>query len=343
MGYGTDDAGYEDFPRDGKPKAKAESTKGPPEVLSAATKVFGSSMSSDDVRNFRDAGIWYDVPYEVYDLLPGLRKSSIWIINKKTLSHYKAAILKTNDPTPSQTKGLVSHDAILEPDKFDTLYLPTPEAPDDRAGGKWNRTYKTHKIAWNEAQEEARQAGKTILEPGVYEDGIAIRDKVLAHPTLAALIRAGKKEVTFQWIDVDTGLLCKGRLDLLVVGERITRPIIVDVKTTVDASPTGFMYEAYKWGYPAQLAMYFDAVRAVLQQEPKDPVLAAIENVYPYELALYDVELDYLDLGRSQYKAILGQIKEAMDTDTWPGYDQGVMPLQAPPYAGLELTRGAGA
>lgn len=98
--------------------------------------------------------------------------------------------------------------------------------------------------------EYARTVHGEIPNADEWARALQIRDAVLAHPTAAELIRGGTEaESEFYWLDPETGVECKGKLDLLGTF-RGQRCVISDLKTGSGKSPDGLrraMRYEHKW------------------------------------------------------------------------------------------------
>jgi hypothetical protein len=233
---------------------------------------------------------------------------------------------------------LAIHAALLEPADFRQRYAAVPAPPDDRHKDKrgkptWNRTYKEHKAAW--AAFEATLNGRKPLPAEDWAYYEAVRASLAAHPIGAQCLACMEAEVSIQWRDGDTGLLCKARLDGLI--RRPKGILVVDLKSCQCAAPAPFGRVAYRYGYHFQLAMYADGAKAVCGKPAEPPLIIAIEKAPPYAVAVYAVgELD-MDLGRAQYISTLRKLKACRDADDWPAYSNEVMDLQLPAWAGQDF------
>jgi hypothetical protein len=280
-----------------------------------------------------EVGIFEGLTYAEYDALAGLRKSRLWTVHQRTPAHYQYEIAHPEEvETPALKIGKAAHLAMEDLASFGVTYIQEPPPPSSE---KWDRRTKEHKAAW--ADFVASVGSRIILSGDEWAACLAMREAVLANEMGRFLASRGKAEVSIQWKDVETGLLLKGRLDLLLKREGT----IVDFKTCENAAPDAFGKAAYKYGYHFQMAMYFDGVAAVLGHEIERPVLVAIEKEPPYLVACYqltaDAAVDAIELGRQQYRHALTRVAECMAAGKWPGYDDGLNELVLPPWAGMEL------
>lgn len=99
---------------------------------------------------------------------------------------------------------------------------------------------------------------------------------------------------------------------------------LVELKTTRDASPRGFLRDAERRHYHAQLGTY----RAALAHDGvrvSRVVIVACETVPPYSVAVYELSERALDIGYRLACGWLEQYKVCRDADEWPGYSQSAM------------------
>jgi len=298
------------------------------------------SKSTEEIADemMRRTGIMYGLGYAEYERLAGLRKSNLWTFFRKTAAHYKADLTEPHEETKPMKLGSATHCIVWEPSEFEKRYMVAPPPPDDRHGGRWNRVFKEHKAAWAEVVNNAALAGQEILEQEQYDRARFMRDKLHAHPQASALIKAFKPEVSMQWVDPETGLLIKARLD----GLEEQALVLGDLKSCTDAHPFAFGREAYKRGYHFQMSLYYDGLALLAKQagkkhKPAAPVLIAVESAKPFEVACYQLSESDLALGRAQYKEVLSGVKRCTETGRWPGYDTGLLSLMLPEHAGREL------
>jgi len=292
-------------------------------------------VSSDEEQNWKEfceTGIFPDVPYAIYDQWPGLRKTRLWTGHTKTMAHYHWEMEHLDElmDTPSFFIGRATDKAITQPHKFEKLYTPPPPPP---AGSEvWDRRFGAHKQAWAEWQAECLTKGWTVISQEDYDLALRLRDAAWANPISRMLLEGAEMQVAMQWHDEQTALLCKALLDVL------NRGIIVDIKTARCANSSPFGRDAYRYGYHFGGALYFDGARAVSQREIGEFVLLAIEKEPPYPVLCHQMSPDDLEIGRYQYRTVLQQVAYCLETGEWPAYDQNIVPLQLPGYAGQELS-----
>lgn len=273
-----------------------------------------------------ETGLFPNVPFEVYESWPGLRKSRLWTLISRTAKHYRYEL---DHPEEVETEalfiGAAVHCAVLEPERFKTAYV---------TGGPINpRTQKPYGRDTEKFAAWAKTAGGIPIKEEEQTACLAMRESVLAHPVAAMLLKVGQPEMSMQWRDVNTAMLMKGRIDWWVD----KGCVMVDLKTTGCAAPHAFGGSAYRYGYHVQSSLYWDGLLALTGEAPALPVIIAVEKTPPYCCAVYEVEQAELELGRSQYKFALERIRDCEKAGQWPGYSADLLTLQLPAYAGMEV------
>jgi exodeoxyribonuclease VIII len=181
---------------------------------------------------------------------------------------------------------------------------------------------------WSDVQAQwaANNQGRVVLSE---EDWIALhamRDKVFQHPAAGALLRKpGRSEVSFYWVDQETGEELRCRPD------RFTEcGLILDLKSTIDASPTGFVSSIQKWRYDVQDPFYVDGVNEAIRQgnvnhkSARGFIFIAQEKKPPYSVGVYVLDKEDADLGRLEYRADLRRLNECRQANAWPGYSNRI-------------------
>jgi exodeoxyribonuclease VIII len=134
-----------------------------------------------------------------------------------------------------------------------------------------------------------------------------------------------KKEVSGFWIDA-FGVACKLRADILNIPDRI----IVDYKSTKDASKRAFKRDIFYRGYDIQAAMYLDGVKKILNTEDFINYLwIAQEKTPPYGVAVYRADTELIEQAFDKINKAKPLLKECLKTGKWQGYEdkvQNIMP-----------------
>lgn len=252
---------------------------------------------------------------------PGVSKSALDVIAKGSPRHYWAKYIDPNrvrqEPTPAMVLGSAVHAAILEPDSFTSEYVANPG---------FDRRTKAGKADYEAFQLE--HAGKTILTDEQMQTCFAMRDAVHMHPVAAGLLTCGKAEQSFYGIDNETGELIKCRTDYL----HDSGAMIVDLKTTEDASPDGFGKSAANFRYPVQTAWYRHVMDSAFGEHPQHWVFLAVEKSPPYAVGIYFAQPEDVQRAMVAARRDLKRIVECKRSGHWPDYGAAALPLSLPAW-----------
>lgn len=261
---------------------------------------------------------------EQYHSGPGISKSHLDAINSASPRHYWHKYLNPDrepeEETPAKIMGSAVHSAILEPDDFKSAVVESPG---------FDRRTKAGKAEWEAFCSEHK--GKIILSPDDFKTCLQIRDAVHRHPVASGLLVGGKAEQSFYAIDRETGELIKCRTDYL----HDSGAMIVDVKTTDDASPNGFGKSSANYRYPVQTAWYYDVLDAAYGEHPQDWVFLAVEKTPPYAIGIYFMEPDMVERGRIAARRDFLRIVQHRRSGEWPDYGMTPQPLALPSWSKL--------
>lgn len=260
-------------------------------------------------------GVYHDLTNEKYHGGPGINKSLLDLVNPAPArALYALTSEGDKESTAAQKIGTALHSLVLEPDDFAARYVLAP---------KFDRRTKAGKEA--AAAFEAEHAGKITVDPDDWVQLHAMRDAVMAHPGARHLLTSGQgfAELSVYWTDEATGELCRCRPDWWRADG-----ILVDLKTTEDASKEGFRQSVVKWGYHVQAPYYLDGTEAAHRaghapegfQHPTAFAFIAVEKKPPHLVAVYDLDAESMDVGRAEYRDKLDALAECKRTGAWPGY-----------------------
>lgn len=289
--------------------------------MTAAQKLY---PDADGVLQAHPTGL-IEQTNDEYHSGPGVSKSHLDTIATGSPRHYWHKYLNPQrvrqPPTPEMIMGTAVHTAVLEPDLFPSEVIQSPG---------FDRRTKIGKAEHEAFHKE--HAGKIILDPDDYAICLAIRDAVYQHPVAAGLLRApGKAEQSFYAIDPETGELIKCRPDYL----HDSGELIVDLKTTKDASPAGFGRSAANLRYPVQTAWYNGVLDTLYGEHPETWVFLAVEKEPPYAIGLYYVEPEDIERARIAARRDLLTIAHHKRTGEWPDWGLNPMPLELPAWTKL--------
>ena len=181
--------------------------------------------------------------------------------------------------------------------------------------------------AAQEARDAARADGLVPILAGDYARAEALAAAVREHPVAGAIFAAdGLAEQSLYWIDDETGVTCRGRIDWL-------HPrAIVDLKTSVNASPAKFSRALVDYGYALQAEWYSQGYEAVTG-ERLPFVHVVVEKEPPHLVAVYQVDAEALAFGADLASQARRLYAECESNDDWPGYSPEIELVSLPAWA----------
>jgi exodeoxyribonuclease VIII len=216
--------------------------------------------------------------------------------------------------------GHAVHCLALEPDEFEERFVSFPKV--DR------RTKEGKEFA---ARFEAENKGKIILDPQEFQDAMACVQALNNHPEFAAIMAQPRRvEVPFEF-DL-FGHRFKAKPDCIVDSMKL----IVDIKTTDDASPHRWQWSAVDYGYHRQQIIYQEALRQDTGKGYRF-VFAVVEKPKPSTrgipptVALYELNEESVLMGVEDTQDLVWQYERRTKENNWQQlYSSGIVPLRLP-------------
>lgn len=252
-----------------------------------------------------------DISPEAYHAAHGYSSNSFLCEVRRSPAHAIAARL-ISERTPALEFGEWFHMAVLEAKRFEKLFICGPSGV-TRAAKEWKAFLAEH-------------PGKTVLKPDEWEQIRRMQEAVYKHPTAYRLLQNGQAEHSMFWKDPETGLMRKARVDYL----RASAGILVDLKTTADASFRGFQKSVHRYGYAMQSAGYLDGFNLLTGQKTNQFVHLCVEKEPPYGVAVYVLDDATLDLGRALNRRQLMKVLDCTISGQWGAYPSEVQIMNAP-------------
>lgn len=246
-----------------------------------------------------------------YHAHPAISKSGLDLIDKSP-AHY---FYREHKTTPAMIIGSAFHDLVLLPGSFNSMYSVLPEGVNMRT--------KEGKALHEKIESE----GLTPISHDDFNIISAMKESVFAHFSASKLLENGQAETSIFWTD-ETDVECRCRPDFIT-----HNGIIVDLKSTTDASPQGFAKSVANYRYHVQDAYYSHGYRHAFGTLPQGFVFIAVEKVPPYAVAVYTLD-DIAKLeGEFRFKENLETYKQALDTNVWTAFSSKIETLSLPRWA----------
>lgn len=248
-------------------------------------------------------GLYEDIPFNDYKAIDAVNNSRLSRLNK-----CPANALVEQEETPSLALGRAVHTLVLEgDDKFLEEFAIAPECN--------KRTNEGKAIL---AAFQGKNLNKSILDRDDFTVAKDIREAVLTHPFAKKILSEGKPELTIIWDDEETGLKCKGRIDWMPGNNGV----LVDLKTTRDASPEKFTRSCIDYGYAKQAGMYIDGIMKATGEVFDSFIFIAVETEPPYRTEVYVMDMRFIEWGYMQYRRLLNLEAKCRKEGFYPHYQE---------------------
>ena len=257
---------------------------------------------------------------EDYHADKAISKSGLDKIHK-SIAHF---MMPPSPATPALVLGSGFHAASLQRDVFEATFIVEPDM--DRRTKEGKEKYKAFK-------EKAE--GKTILTQIQYDTISNMVDALNNFPKTAPLFDQGTPEVSLFWDELD--LPCKARPDWVLNNHNGL--FLVDLKSTLDASPEAFARSVLKYRYHVQCAWYSRAAEVCYGEKPQDFIFLAVENHPPYNVAAYSLGLASRDEGWMIASADLHKYKSWLsEPEEEPlGYSEAIVEIDIPNWGFTQI------
>lgn len=269
----------------------------------------------------------------------------------KSPAHYQAYITAKREPTAAMSFGTNFHELIGEPELFAKKYTKGPRKEDYKdlavtaedihillkeAGytatiprkkpdaAKLLRGLRPEANIWDDikARFEDANKGKTVLDAEDYDRLDGMLYSLIKSKTALNLFTNGVAEQSVFWKDPKTGVLCRCRPDYLR-----NDGIVVDLKTTEDASPRGFKKSVRNYNYDLTSQFYLRGVSEALHEPLNDFIHCAVEKKAPYGVGLFTLSDAYLLRADQQIETLLESFAECTAKNEWPAYPDSIQNL----------------
>lgn len=225
-----------------------------------------------------------------------LSKSTLDQLHKSP-AHFQAYINgEKKEPTTAMVFGSLVHSVVFGIDN----YIVSPQV---------DRRTKDGKALYESFLETAIDK-ELIVTQDQYDQAVLIAESVAKHPKAAALLTSGVAEKpVFGELN---GVMAKCKPDYFNTNFNV----LVDLKTTTDASPTEFAKSIWNYRYHVQAAMYLDLTKATRF------FFIAVEKEAPFNCEVYELDEESIAVGREEYLADIETYKKCLKTENWHGYSE---------------------
>ena len=212
--------------------------------------------------------------------------------------------------TKAMADGTAVHAFFLERDKFNTDFVikPADMRLNTKAGKEWALEHQSKIIIDSELGNNLYEMEKSFMDS----------------PARLIYDKQGQSELSYFWDDLG---LVKGKCRPDWISN--DGNIVVDIKTTTDASPRGFQKSIANWGYHIQLGWYIRGLQK-LGLPAKEFIFIAIEKTPPFSVGVYRANQDMITYANDEINNLVYEIDESLKSDDFPDYTPEIMDLGLP-------------
>lgn len=236
-----------------------------------------------------------------YHTRPEISKSDLDLLAK---SPYHYANKEFKEQTQNMLLGSVTHKLILEPKDFGNEYVIAPDVNKRTKAGR-----EEFEAFLNSLD------GKESIDKALYDTASKMSDEVLKMRETARFLRDGKPEQSY-FSEIE-GVPVKCRPDFY--NEKLG--LLIDIKTSADASKMGFAKSVANFNYHVQVAFYSDIMESLGHKINKF-LFIVVETKEPHLVGFYELDNTAVENGRERYKALLERYKWCKENDIWWGYGE---------------------
>jgi hypothetical protein len=248
-----------------------------------------------------------------YEQIKALNYSGAKQILRSPL-HYQAFLNAEKKDTPALRMGRLVHLASLQYDVFQAEVHVGPDV--DKRSKEWKEF-------------------KAGIADGV---DIITADENTEITAIAKSVHGCLADLKLKDCQMEEALEChyngisiKGRPDLVGVNAE-GETVVVDVKTTTDASIESFAKDVASYKYHLQAAFYLELTSA------KKFYIVAVEKEPPYASATYLLSDDSIQEGKRLMDKAVNIYKMCETFGNWPGYSDEVRSITIPKWAFTDIS-----
>lgn len=153
--------------------------------------------------------------------------------------------------------------------------------------------------------------------------------------TIQALVKNTEYQLSLFWTDPETGLKLKTRPDIC----KRKKNVVVNLKTTLDGSPSAFSSDLKKYEYPLQACIeMMGCLETGLMERIDNYFWLVVEKVPPFNATIYEFAESDIKACMDSTKYHLNKIAKGMSENKFPGYTQeasneyGILTAELPKY-----------
>jgi hypothetical protein len=294
----------------------------------------GAVADADDNPPAPPLGLVRGLPNDQYHRGPGLSNSGLKDLRKSPWHYFAKHHLPRpswladefdGDTASAMFAGTLCHCATLEPGEFDKRYVVGPE------GVNKNTT------KWKDFVEASKP--RQVISSKQYAIAHGQAAALRSLPAVADVLDGGECEISAYWIDKSSGLLCRCRPDCLNLTfgtPDAPAAMLLDVKTTQDASKAAVRNTIARYGYHHQAEWYSRGIAQAAGMPVAGFIFAFVEAAYPFACSAFEIDPEAYEVARRENREALALYTYCKRMESWPGYSPELDYVSLPRWAGGE-------
>lgn len=166
-----------------------------------------------------------------------------------------------------------------------------------------------------------------------YETVEAMLESCYRDEMIQRLIKNTEYQLSLFWTEPSTGLKLKTRPDIC----QVKKNVVVNLKTSLDGSPSAFSKDLAKYEYPLQACIeILGCLSTGLMTTVDNYFWLVVEKRAPFNATIYEFDQSDIRAGMDEIGYLFNKVKQAMDQDKYPGYGDradnqyGILTAQIP-------------
>lgn len=240
----------------------------------------------------------------------GINQSILKHMEKSPAHVFHAMSAPKTKPSEAMIVG-----CVVESMLFGTPYEYTTSPFDD---------FRTKEArAWRDEQVER---GVHIVTQDLVSKANAMLDSLRQNTQIMHWVKKATNNIALCG-QAPNGVDMKGLVDLAPDDELV----ILDLKTTKDASPRGFGKSIAEYGYDVQ-AWWYQYLWEQATNQKRQFAFLCVESEAPYLTAIYVIPQENIDRAGQVVQGWLETYRKCKEEGQWPGYSQDLQWAQVPKW-----------
>ncbi len=263
------------------------------------------------MNKFPEDGIYYDVDIDTYhedrSIISGTGLKQV----KKSSRHFAWYLAFGSEAKPAFDMGNAFELALLSKVNGVDIFSEKVAIFDPSLRPSPTQTFAANvNKDWKELWEKTNE-GKYVITTDTKAEIDTMVKACMAEPTIVKLLEITQYQASFVWTDPNTGVKCKTRPDLAIGNKKV----IVDIKSTKAADPSGFQKECVKFDYFLSAIMQMEgAIQTGFMDEVDSYFFLAVEKSEPYNACLYEFAKEDWQIVKLEYEYYMRRAAQAIQS-----------------------------